>query len=241
MTEVDTLYVRHDRFRALAALIGPDGKEWLTSIIQNGAFIAGGAALFVADAEQCIDDVGDIDIWCPVPAETIRDWVDALLRRVEGRIYMGAAICYVQLEFTTLQFIRVDKTPDQVLAEFDFDCLQVAIRASPSPSFSVCLERTPAAGVAWRTRLARRIGDRDWVTARHHDATFIAKHRHARELKIVRKGFSLTNDAPPARHHVCQCTRQARHDVANDACRVDDILEMGLFDVETYIGPPRTN
>lgn len=232
MTLVDSIEGREHRFRALANLICPTGEAWLTSIIRAGAFVAGGAALFVADTEQCIDDVGDIDIWCPVSAATIRDWVVDLLGRVEAvHVIVTRSVCYVKLPLVMLQFIRVEKTPAQVLADFDFDALQVALRAAPAPSMDVCLEFTRYAFSAWRTRFAHRISEQIWAPV----SSEVAHRRYDREIKMARKGFSLTDAELPPRHHVCACTRYPRNEIDGRYTDVDALLALPVFDAATYV------
>lgn len=166
------------RFAALKSLIATE--EWWSTLLKDWCFIAGGAALFVADLAADIDHVGDIDIWF-APNQTCRlEWHILELCRwfkdqnigFSFRMQHGNLKIFnekIQLQFIAVMppgndrtFASLQEMVELVLANFDYEpvqfavCIKSVVREKADTTTFVCsipsIFMTEAASQALHTR-----------------------------------------------------------------------------------------
>lgn len=110
------------------------GYEWWHSVLSAGFFMAGGAAVFIADPSQCICNVGDIDLFAIGSAADLATHVQSLAsilvaKRVPYCIRYSQGSVSVLNGLLNVQFLRakLDDTPESILLSFDFDYTQVGV------------------------------------------------------------------------------------------------------------------
>lgn len=86
-------------------------QEWWAKVFSCGAFIAGGAALFVFDKTQCVKRVGDVDIWTPQGfplLEMVKSYCDLLkLRKIDAFIRLqNYIVTIVNPQRNTVSFLN---------------------------------------------------------------------------------------------------------------------------------------
>lgn len=246
------------RWRQLTGEIATE--DWWEEIFQTGAFVAGGAALFIVDAHQCIRNVGDIDIWAPVPSGIIFQWIMALCDEYQNvgikyYVYARGATVTVYSKIMNIQFIRiaVSDTVQDILSRFDLTYCQWAIVLSGDPGQRVAAPAVEMKQLAYigsleaRTTLITRYTR--WTSAENR----IWQPKTARDMsrynkriqKLVLKGFTICflPHYYPCPAHDCAPAHRARdekwpgHFGEVDAGK---ILRLEIFD-ETNYGPLTSN
>ncbi len=206
------------RFDILTGYVG--SADWWQKLFQNGACIAGGAAMFVADEVQCISDVGDIDVWMPrhidmTPhIECLCQWLTE--NQLDHRIRIQSHMATVINPIMNVQFISAtrEKGIAAVLDGFDYDCVQAAIYLHVDKTLRsgheictlhlLCSER---ALDSYSTRENKWINLRRWKFNRFiAQQNAISKERiRQREDKMRRKHFVLRgSNRPQIEKHICQ-------------------------------------
>lgn len=194
------------RFDILTGKLTTDENFW-TAVFALGGFIAGGAALFVGDDRQCINDVGDIDIWLPASSAAIEDLVTYLFHwfqesHIDYACWWGDAVCTIERETMRVQFIRIKPTrPEVHINSFDLTYVQAAIVPLPpendgDPDFEsltnlsiLGLLSTDQARSAWSTRVTTwNEQSKLWQP---RDVEFMDLH-WSRVEKLVQKGFTIS-------------------------------------------------
>ena len=232
-------------------------EEWWNSVFNDGGFVAGGAASFVADPCQCIGALGDIDIWAPVHVSTIWRWVDALvtlyaLRGIEYKVYADAPSNFtVATAYMSVQFIRLHMNARSldIIRRFDFTYVQAAlykVAADDDAPFSgLVLLHTVEAHTAFETRRLVAIPNSlVWNGAGAVDN----RRMMVRMEKAARKGFTLASATdrqlmhPWPEPHVCDLGHRRANKLPEVRC-VDDLRQLcdGLkeFDENNYVEAAR--
>lgn len=190
------------RFEMLVERTGP--PAWWIHVLSSGAFIAGGASLFVADTAQCIGTVGDIDVWAPVEPVVLLEWITALCSHYDSLdlawfVNPRGATVTVYTSRMNVQFIRIDQQQDlhAIISRFDLTYLQCALRgrfssAAAAPAvggLEIELISTKEAVASWKTRRTTwsKHGTRCWIGREMGDGICAAFFE--RLEKMARKGF----------------------------------------------------
>ena len=201
---------RDERWQLLTSLIG--GEAWWERVLADFSFVAGGAALFVADPRSCVAQLGDIDLWmsCSLAAyeEYIRQlcqWFDDIeeVYVVETRRH-STVVLNARLN---VQFIRNNHTVEATLYSFDYDAAQVAITlatpASPADQATLVptLVYSDAAQAAIETRRILWRNDAVWCACGCASVTAPLRVKKYRAKKFVFGDGDGRVYAPPA--HSC--------------------------------------
>lgn len=202
------------RFQMLIGTVG--APDWWQAVFASGCCIAGGAALFVADAAQCINSVGDIDIWVPraLPitelVESLCAWLDA--QEQSRIIQIRKHVVTVFTEHMSVQFVCGfrEHCVLEVLDGFDYDYVQCGIYAQPPPGTGMRLVLSQAALAAHRTRAIGFANDRSWLYLGVLELVRETVRRQREEKRISKmeqKGFYCNlpprQGCSPAPLHVC--------------------------------------
>lgn len=187
-------------------------RDWWAKVFACGAFIAGGAALFVFDKTQCVKRVGDVDIWTPrgFPLlEMVKSYCDLLkLRKIVAFIRLQNYIVTIVNPQRNIQFLTIgDQSLQEILESFDFDCVQCAIFSRPvtdrigpvlrssssskkTPKSELCVCVSNIAEEAIETRWIKWLNSIPWGFKAHHCPEAVQKRREEHRLhKLHTKGF----------------------------------------------------
>lgn len=202
------------RWRIVSQLL-ISNDQWWAELFAAGAFIAGGAALFVAEKTQCVRDVGDIDIWWPDSNASLSRCVSRMIDyfvddAVDYVWWAHGSILTVVRSTMRVQFIRIRPTrPEVFINRFDLDYVQVAIcpfqyideDATVTAGLGILV--TDAAEKSWESRYTRwNKNSKSWRPLRSDDVTTLIK----RVQKAGKKGFNVhpSNSERPQRCvHLC--------------------------------------
>lgn len=131
--------------------------EWWQTIMDDGCFVAGGAALFITDPVQCLKDVGDVDIWLPPDChDNLVAYVTVLYEWLRAndfavRITCKPSVVTVWNALMPIQFIKVVKAdPRAVLVNFDMDCVQCAVTKNERILSEACVAAHDTRVISWR-------------------------------------------------------------------------------------------
>lgn len=197
----------------ISLVVTPD---WWQRLFAVDAVAAGGAALYVCDPCQCIDDVGDVDVWVrqdrPETAALIAECV-AWLRanNVEFEYRLTRSMVSVWNARVPIQFIAAgERSVTEILRGFDFEPVQCAIFNGDR-----CVMST-AAQAAFVTRTVRWSNDKVWQFRRLPEVErerAIQMRVELRQMKLRRKKFD--DNASAHRPHRCAASHRR-------ACSVPD-------------------
>lgn len=210
------------RFRILTSFLSDE--QWWNDLLHSGCCIAGGAAMFVADVAQCIELVGDVDVWVPRSVDVypflqrLCAWLES--QRIEYRIKVHRHMITVANRVMPVQFICAwnELSIADVLDGFDYDCVQCAVYArkarvlrSGAAVFELQIVTSQRAREAFRTRLIGWMNTRKWVISKlsAQSTEYATKTRaEMRESKLLRKQFYLPGTPEEAlqdcaRFHAC--------------------------------------
>ncbi len=222
------------RFQRLTSSIMD--TEWWIKLLKRGAVIAGGAALFVAGEDACIDDVSDIDVWIrfseedegeggkvPLVPSIVKEMVEWLSSHKEAyKIRVQPSIITVISACMTVQFIyEFKKNASQVLSLFDLDVVQCALLWDASLN-SVSLLLSDAAKEAIRTKVILWYNRKGWAFRNLPEESrqkILASRMRNRMEKYQKKGYCCHPSRPVSRTfpHVCEHERNRRDDALRDA------------------------
>lgn len=250
--------VQRQRWEMLAILSA--SQVWWAHVFCDGGFVAGGAAVFVGDTRQCVRNVGDIDLWAPVPDSVMWTWLAELrdLHELHCEPYYvlhtpGSATFTVGTAHMKIQFIKLphsrNRNTDVLdrLSKFDFTYTQAALLGAAF-SFSgvltpplLCVTADARAAWLWQQLKISANGFKIWSRHLPLDMTRLME----RIEKSVRKGFTVAGSAPSMARgtaagsapqpHVCN---MAHHEpVELDLLRGvydDPFNELPVFDETNY-------
>jgi len=190
----------------------------LEELFSRGIYIAGGAALYVLDTKQSLNDLGDIDFWVP-PSR--RKFVEDLIYGYKGPRLIrrstggpNARIIYFFIEKVQIQFIFLSEnsTVPQLLRSFDFEANQCAIiDHNYSVASWVFMDILRTRVITWVN-----VSQINYRRARRGIASYRTRYLNRRE-KLHRKGFIFSDihgPPPPLRtdnFHVTKMNRVCQH------------------------------
>lgn len=219
------------RLRLLADCVATNA--WWTRLLDERCVVAGGAALFVVHASQCLANVGDVDVWVPADCGErlgvyVRELVHWLSERARAYVVrVQPSMVTVTNGLLTVQFIKTTEgsDPRALLSGFDVDYVQCALRrfASGQPTTVVISQASQRAHTTGVVRMHNR---REWQFARLRGADRQrAEKMHAkkREERWKQKGFVRLYEDDAEDKMVTQevhvCRREHRVQVEDDTIR----------------------
>lgn len=187
-------------------------QDWWEKVFSYGAFIAGGAGLFVFDKTQCAKHVGDVDIWTPKGfplLEMVKSYCNLLkLRQIAFFIRLQNYIVTIVNPHRNVQFLTIgDLSMQEILESFDFDCVQCAIFSRPvadrigpvlrssrtgekKAKRELCVYVSEIAEEAIETRWIKWLNSIPWGFKAHRCPEALQKRREEQRLhKLRSKGF----------------------------------------------------
>lgn len=182
-------------------------QRWWKNILLEGCIVAGGAALYVLDEQQSINDVGDIDIWIPLVCEDesplFKKYVTEIVSFCKARYWryncvLKNTLITINTPVMALQLIASFKhQPQDILRNFDYDAVQCAILSDKNDQIHGM--RSLAAIEAHKTRIIQWKNKRLWKFAKFGGrAKEIQKERdQQRRCKLRNKNFCVIGEKRP--------------------------------------------